>query len=332
MSSRHARRVLGANELDDASSEDEVAAPKARPMFAVLDESEGASDDSDAQSDDGEGDVAASKVQYEAPAGAPMPAPQPSAYLPNRAKRELQRQAARSAHEDVALAPHPSPAAAQAADADAPEASAVPADPWRLSAVHVDVSVELGRLFGRQTVRQAGAEQRRERGHTVERGYAAAAARLRERTGSSARGRLIKARDTWPALTGGLSMDVDHEAFAMAELPVAHDHMLTTTLSGGSGRPPAEWFRFTHSSAYRASQAEVDECIESGDPRGLQVLVQRYPCQLDALLRLGEYCAKVGQHEMATELCERVRASRSRRRTQRPGFPAWLDSRRVVST
>ena len=69
---------------------------------------------------------------------------------------------------------------------------------------------------------------------------------------------------------------------------------------------PTRWFVFTHSSAYRRSQRELDDAVEVGNPALLQELVQRHPCQVDALLRLGEFCGKTGQLELAAELTERA--------------------------
>ena len=65
-------------------------------------------------------------------------------------------------------------------------------------------------------------------------------------------------------------------------------------------------FAFTQSAAYRLTQLEVDAAVNTADPNVLQRLLGAYPYQLDALLRLSDYCSRTGQHERSAELVERA--------------------------
>ena len=132
------------------------------------------------------------------------------------------------------------------------------------------MSTEQGRIFGRATLRALAAAERAVFGG---RGHGGRG------RGSARKTLLVKPRDQWPPLTGtGLGME---------------------TCADGS-------FAFTQSAAYRLTQLEVDAAVNTADPNVLQRLLGAYPYQLDALLRLSDYCSRTGQHERSAELVERA--------------------------
>ena len=177
---------------------------------------------------------------------------------------------------------------------------AAPEEPWRLSALHLDATHELGRTFGRETVRHLAAEERRGRGTRNKSHDSALAKRelaLKAAQAGGGRARLVVPRETWSSGGASLSMEVDNEAEDRAAAP--------PLASGAAVPPPPRHFRICHSGAYRQAQAEVDEAVEQGDPRLLQAVVRRHPSQVDALLRLGDYCATVSMHGQASQGLDR---------------------------
>jgi hypothetical protein len=296
MSSRLVRRrqeqaaagAIGGGSAESSEEDDDGYVSSRRPPanFSLLEDDE----EEDGEEEDTDRD--------EAPA--PSLAPAMLSNRERRAQQKLKKDQGQT--EDLLLQPAPTAAAATStsgatASTSPAEEETPPLDPWRLSPVHADVSNELARIFGRQALRAANAEQRRDRPPQHGRdGYEAAAARLRERGGGGGRGRLIKPRDTWPPFSGGLGMEVDHFAAAPGE----------DVTGASASAPAAQRFVFTHSAAYRTAQRDLDEAVEVGDPRALQAIVQYHPYQVEALLRLSDYCALAGQREQSTELCERA--------------------------
>lgn len=312
MSSRHIRRlqqdVLGPPVSDDESEEDELLqASSMKPnrkhkqpvpaSFMLLDEDE---------DDDTEDDASEEAAKLIEP---PVVTP-PTVALTKKPKRGNNSNAGvdmvRPDDDDDALLEAALAAMASSKPAPAAPAPLAPFEPWKLSAMHLDVHNELSRLFGRQQLRAAQQAERRERqqqhghahGDAHARGYATTAARLRERGGGGGRAKLIRLRDEWPPLTGGLSMEVDHDAGATSiDEP-------TCTLGGGA--PSAYYFAFGYSAAYRQHQRDLEDAVEVGDPRALQAIVQSAPYHAEANLRLGEYLALTGQLEAASEHAERA--------------------------
>ena len=309
-----ASRAAGTSEPSGLSDEeDDELAPtsRQRSVFALLEEEEEDSEDlDDAASTDGEhvsSTIATESREAEALAASISSF---TPHLSQKGKRHGKK--ARTSpdddeDEDSLLAMPPLGRASESAASELAPEPPPPLDPWRLIALHVDVSNELARRFGRQTLRQAAAAERKERhqggGEQHARGYAAAAARLRER-GSGGRGRLIKPRDTWPPFGGGLDMEIDHDAAARDASDVGGVGVGVGV--GGVGQGNAQYFVFTHSSAYRQSQRELDDAVESGDPNALQHVTARHPFQVDGLLRLSEYYALAGQLELSAEHVERA--------------------------
>ena len=275
MASRHLRRVqqdrLGvaaADEDEESSDDEEPLAPAPKPSFASLtgmqDNDE---DEEDEEEDEDEEEavveLAMAAAAYRADALAASSAADAAARQLSNKERRARSKAAEEAEEeddDAVLAaaaaasarPRPdggtdSGAAASSATSGAPPAAA---DPWRLSAVHLDASQELGRKFGRETLKALGSAERR--GAHNKSHDAAVAKRelaLRAAQAGGGRARLIVPKETWPAAGGGLSMELAHDGAA----PAAQ-----------RGAPPARRFVFVQSSAYRQAQREVDEAVEVG--------------------------------------------------------------------
>ena len=235
---------------DDSSSYDEP--PQRAPIFQLLEEEEedgtsGAEDDDPSD----ERDVSSSLPLPTVSAVESSTRPDTSRRISNRERRALQRQAEGSddemggvKHEPVTMPAAP-PATAPAAPVE------MPIDPWRLSSLRIDVTTELSKTFGRHTIRQVTASERKAASH--DRAAAAAAAAKRElalRTGGGGRGRLIRPRDTWPSFAGGLGMEIDREA---TEAAAAGSVQGTGDRGQGTGVAAAgeRWFVFTWSSAYR---------------------------------------------------------------------------------
>ena len=85
------------------------------------------------------------------------------------------------------------------------------ADPWRLSALHLDVGNELSRTFGREALK-AERKVRAEANKSHDAAFAKRELAKRAALAGGGRGRLIAPRETWPPFGGGLSMEVDHAA------------------------------------------------------------------------------------------------------------------------
>jgi len=287
MSSRSLRRHEFASSLPDAASDSEAEAeePQRAPaLFRLLEEEQASSDDDD---DEGNDEVAAGPSSCEADDACARAAT--SSHRPsNRERRALRR--GTETNEALSLTgvvgTNEAPSGMHVAPAPAPAPIKAPRDPWRLSSLHVDVTNELSKVFGRHTIRQA-AQERKAAAHGRQAAAAAAKRELALRTGGGGRGRLIRPRDTWPPFGGCLGMEIDREVVEPTDAT-------------------ARCFTFTMSSSYRQSQRELEEAVDVGDPELLRNVVQRHPCQVDGLLRLGEYCGKTGQLELAAELTERA--------------------------
>ena len=273
MSSRHLKAAAQAPSLGPLDDDDDEDAPELRQQrpaasFAALlgdDSDDGIDDDDSDDAIDDDDDATAATAPLPAAAAAPPPRPT------NRERRRANKAQDDDDDDDDALlarAAAAQPAAAQ--DDDDGADAAAPADPWALSAEHLDVSTEQGRIFGRATLRALAAAERAVFGG---RGHGGRG------RGSARKTLLVKPRDQWPPLTGtGLGME---------------------TCADGS-------FAFTQSAAYRLTQLEVDAAVNTADPNVLQRLLGAYPYQLDALLRLSDYCSRTGQHERSAELVERA--------------------------
>ena len=295
MSTRHLRRVAGASvpwegtgDTDTEDDEDEPPVKAKTSAFAgLLDDDD---EDDDADSDENNSQI----VKSFCPSG---PSHGSSATpSSNKERRAQQKKSAANDEDEETLR---RPAAPPPPSASAPEPPPPP-EPWRLSAVHIDVSNEQARLFGRQAMREAADAERRERqqqpqqpGRQQRENYAATAARLREKGSGGGRGRLIKPRDTWPPLTGGLGMEIDHDAVRSSRLAL------------GANAPIPQHFAFTYSGHYKRSQSELEDAVELGDPRALQGLLAEHPYQVEGLLRLSEYLMLAGQLELSSEHNER---------------------------
>jgi hypothetical protein len=299
MSSRQIRRRQqqgdGAAIDDDEDADSDEAPLKRTPLFALLNED---NDEDGSDEDDTEDEVDEVEVNYEE---ASSPTAEIQSHSLSNKERRMQRKqaAAKEDLEEEALLVPSVPAGSDVATVEAEPPA--PPEPWKLSPLHIDVSHELARRFGRQTVREAAADNpnrpaQQQGGGPHARGYEAAAARLRERSGGGGRGRLIKPRDEWPPLTGGLGMErMEHAPLAGSQRPPT-----------GDGSPVATHFTFTLSGAYRRSQRDLEEAVDIGDPRALQHICAEHPYQADALLRLSDYLALAGQLEAAREHAERA--------------------------
>ena len=176
---------------------------------------------------------------------------------------------------------------------------------WKLSAANLDASTELSRKFGRGTMRLLAAAERAEHGgrggHGARRGARGGGTRRLAGGGGAL---LVRARDHWPPVGGGIDMVVDRQAQEQAGIDEAE---LAPAGDGGE-----MWFVFTYTSAYRASEAMLEEAVASADPNQLQQLLQAYPYQVDGLLRLADYCTRTGQHELSSEVRDASRMSGGR--------------------
>ncbi|KAL1529060.1 hypothetical protein AB1Y20_000023 [Prymnesium parvum] len=170
-------------------------------------------------------------------------------------------------------------AAAARREAEEARREAEQADPWRLDAAHLEVSNELSRKFGKSTLKMLAAAERAEGRRAARPKPPAGARKLR---GGSL---LVKPRDGWAAWSGGVGMEID---------------------SSRRDDAGATWFVFTYSAAYRQSERGVHAAVESADPAQLQQVLQHWPYQLDALLRLAEYTTRTAQHELSSELVEKA--------------------------
>lgn len=81
-------------------------------------------------------------------------------------------------------------------------------------------------------------------------------------------------------------------------------HQPEDATKGSEGEHHGSWFVFTYSSAYRHSERQLQAAVETADPGQLQRVLQQWPYQVDALLRLSDYTMRTGQHELSSELIE----------------------------
>ena len=291
-----AREDVSDDSEDEHEDDFRVYAGKNKAAFALLNEEgeESSEDDGNDSDDSVPGEAAPAPIERDT-----------ETLLSNRERRELKRQQQQQQQQqlesssDNAVAPaHAKEHEPRPPPVQKPKEAAI--DPWQLNALHVDVSNELSRMFGRDALREANAAERKERqrlAHGSDRARAATAARLRAKGGGGGRARMIKPRDNWPdVVSGGLGMDIDHE----------HGSNARSASSGRFGDLPDQFFVFTHSSTYRQSQSALTEIVEMGDPRALQEFVAAHPWQVDGLLRLSDYLAMIGQHELAAEHSERA--------------------------
>lgn len=98
-------------------------------------------------------------------------------------------------------------------------------------------------------------------------------------------GVLARAKESWPAHTGGtgLSMELCCDS------------------------PPGEpRFRFAHSSAWQGAQADFNACVQSSDPNRLVELLARTPYHVQALLSLSELYGYTNEAAKSAELLERA--------------------------
>ncbi|KAL3921890.1 MAG: hypothetical protein SGPRY_004746 [Prymnesium sp.] len=103
---------------------------------------------------------------------------------------------------------------------------------------------------------------------------------------------LVRPRESWPPWSGGMSMELYHQP--------------EDATKGNEGELHGSWFVFTYSSAYRHSERELQAAVETADPGQLQRVLQQWPYQVDALLRLSDYTMRTGQHELSSELIEKA--------------------------
>lgn len=188
-------------------------------------------------------------------------------FLSNRERRALRKQAAIATPEAPApmqpATPPPEGAAARAARTVA----IGPSSAFEISSRHLDVREELTALVGADAIDAGRARDGRGR-------------RLMQWLGGS-RCVLVKPRDTWPKVGGGLGMERD-------------------------GRENGGAFIFTHSRSYREVSAQLDAVAGASDARGLHALVNAHPCHVESLLALAELLLLTGDAERSAEMVERA--------------------------
>ena len=288
MSARHAKRVQRLQEeaaaaaSDDDEDDDYIRKPSGSAFgLGLLQDSE--PDESEPDDDD------EPPAPVPAPAPAPAPAPTPShgsgKKNKKRNKPSAKDQAEEEEDEDALLAALarenaacPTPATDEETDAVANASELL-----KLSTAHLDATNELSRTFGARTLRKIAAAERAE--HRPQQPP-------HQQRRAATKAIFVRPRDTWPPPRSGLGMELQRT-------------------EGG-----VSWFVFTRSSLYVQSEAELQACVDSADPNLLQRLLQIYPYQLDGLLRLAEYCAHTGRHELSAELVE-VRTTTHLERTHR---------------
>ena len=329
MSARQRKRAMNQLTRDDgdfsaSSSSEEDFLPRRTAQSATFNLLHPAADDSSTSPSEASslhGDELEDEQLRQAIAASleqPCSEPGPSSGCTAQHLSNKERRAARRAEPaepaEVEPAPPAAPAVPPAAEV-VPEASL---NLWKLESKHLDVTYEQGGLFGRAAVRAAAAAERAAR--PQRRGAPGGGAHDQGLTARTARSLLVRPKEHWPLAGGGLGMEVDREVEERA-----------STSQSAPGLPPATWFLFTHSAAYRRGQTELEAAVESGDPHALQAVVEAcvgghldgrprafgllsarrsglrtagtsrfsYPANVDALLRLSDYCATTGQRELS---------------------------------
>ena len=167
-----ASRAAGPSEPSGISDEeDDELAPtsRQRSVFALLEEDSEDNDELDeAASTAAASEHATTTIPTESGEAEPLAAstPSPTPHASQKGKRhgkKTRKSPNNDEDEDLLAVPPLGRASESVTSGMAPEPP--PLDPWRLSALHVDVSNELARRFDRQTLRQAAAAEPGPRGH-----------------------------------------------------------------------------------------------------------------------------------------------------------------------
>jgi len=140
---------------------------------------------------------------------------------------------------------------------------------------HLKAEDELKRIFGRRVI--ASESQAMKAEGQRQRGVQARGAGQR----ASKKTVIVTARDNWPRVQSGLSMEV------------------VGTDKG------ARVFNYTHNVAYLMVQQEYEDCVAAHDPNLLAQLVAKHPYHVDALLALVEVYQQMNELNTAQELLER---------------------------
>ncbi|KAJ6644186.1 Transcription factor 25 [Pseudolycoriella hygida] len=148
--------------------------------------------------------------------------------------------------------------------------------PHKVTALHsllkvqhknLNPSYEMKRMFGSKVVQAEQNKRRNARG-----------ARPLKSTW------LVSPRDNWqPVSNLGLSMSIDTNQLK--------DNSLT-------------WFKFEHSTAYRALQLKFLRAVESMDSENIVQIIHQQPYHIDSLIQLSELCKMSEDHAMASGLIE----------------------------
>ena len=199
--------------------------------------------------------------------GAPLTEGPGEKFPSNRERRALRKQAA-IATPEVSVPVQPATPPPEGAVARAARTVAIgPTSAFEISSRHLNVSEELAALVGTD----ASDAGRARNGH---------GRRLMQWLGGS-RCVLVKPRDTWPKVGGGLGMERE-------------------------GRENGGAFTFTHSRSYREVSAQLDAVAGASDARGLHALVNANPCHVESLLALAELLLLTGDAERSAEMVERA--------------------------
>ena len=264
---------------DDSEHEDHPPTQPARSAFFGLLESEDEAEEEPTSSEEHPTSV---EPPLASPASVDAAGSDGQRKPSNKQRRAAKQRPEDELDEDEVLA---AAAAERAALSEVPaeaEAEAgADADLLKLSTSHLDATNELSRKLAvskKGLSKIVAAERAEQRG--AGRGPGPAAGHQGGRR--VAKTVFVRPRDTWPPVRSGLGMELVRS-------------------EGG-----LSWFVFTHSSLYAQSEQELQLCVQSADPNSLHRLLRTYPYQLDGLLLLADYCARTGQHELASEMVERA--------------------------